>query len=155
MNDRLYDTELRGISDIKEANINLIYAGRARTGYLAASTDQERQSLRKQFDDAVATMDDLREKAAANFYSEEGKRLLAQFTETEQVWKRESAAFFAAAQARPLTQADPQVAAIEARVIASSQKLDDLMTTLRRPRKTSRRKACRRARTCMKRCAPS
>ncbi|MBC9903335.1 MULTISPECIES: methyl-accepting chemotaxis protein [Achromobacter] len=130
MNDRLYDTELRGISDIKEANINLIYAGRARTGYLAASTDQERQSLRKQFDDAVATMDDLREKAAANFYSEEGKRLLAQFTETEQVWKRESAAFFAAAQARPLTQADPQVAAIEARVIASSQKLDDLMTTL-------------------------
>ena len=49
MNDRLYDTELRGISDIKEANINLIYAGRARNGYLAASTDQERQALRKQF----------------------------------------------------------------------------------------------------------
>ncbi|MGS1108485.1 methyl-accepting chemotaxis protein [Achromobacter anxifer] len=130
MNDRLYDTELRGISDIKEANINLIYAGRARSGYLAASTDQDRQALRKQFDEAVATMDGLREKAAANFYSEEGKRLLAQFTETEQVWKRESAAFFAAAQARPLTQADPQVAEIEARVIASSQKLDDLMTTL-------------------------
>ncbi|WP_088141361.1 methyl-accepting chemotaxis protein [Achromobacter xylosoxidans] len=130
MNDRLYDTELRGISDIKEANINLIYAGRARSGYLAASTDKERQALRKQFDDAVAAMDALREKAAANFYSEEGKRLLAQFTETEQVWKRESAAFFAAAQARPLTQADPQVAEIEARVIASSQKLDDLMTTL-------------------------
>ncbi|MDQ6217562.1 MCP four helix bundle domain-containing protein, partial [Achromobacter insolitus] len=80
MNDRLYDTELRGISDIKEANINLIYAGRARNGYLAASTDQERQALRKQFDDAVANMDGLREKAAANFYSEEGKRLLAQFT---------------------------------------------------------------------------
>jgi methyl-accepting chemotaxis protein len=130
MNDRLYDTELRGISDVKEANINLIYAGRARNGYLAASTDQERQALRKQFDDAVANMDALREKAAANFYSEEGKRALAQFTETEQVWKRESAAFFAAAQARPLTQADPRVAEIEARVIASSQKLDDLMTTL-------------------------
>ncbi|PTN42105.1 methyl-accepting chemotaxis protein, partial [Achromobacter xylosoxidans] len=30
----------------------------------------------------------------------------------------------------PLTQADPRVAEIEARVIASSQKLDDLMTTL-------------------------
>ena len=55
MNDRLYDTELRGISDIKEANINLIYAGRARNGYLAASTQEERQALRKQFDDAVKT----------------------------------------------------------------------------------------------------
>ena len=136
MNDRLYDTELRGISDVKEANINLIYAGRARNGYLAASTDQERQALRKQFDDAVAQMDKLREKAAANFYSEDGKRLLAQFAETEQVWKRESAAFFAAAQARPLTQADPRVAEVEARVIASSQKLDDLMTSLAKIKET-------------------
>ncbi|MGB3431167.1 methyl-accepting chemotaxis protein [Achromobacter sp.] len=136
MNDRLYDTELRGISDIKEANINLIYAGRARNGYLAASTEQERQALRKQFDNAVAQMDSLREKAAANFYSEDGKRLLAQFAETEQVWKRESAAFFAAAQARPLTQADPRVVEVEARVIASSQKLDDLMTSLAKIKET-------------------
>ncbi|ADP17457.1 HAMP domain protein 15 [Achromobacter xylosoxidans A8] len=136
MNDRLYDTELRGISDVKEANINLIYAGRARNGYLAASTEKERQALRKQFDDAVAQMDKLREKAAANFYSEDGKRLLAQFAETEQVWKSESAAFFAAAQARPLTQADPRVAEVEARVIASSQKLDDLMTSLAKIKET-------------------
>jgi len=130
LNDRLYDTELRGISDMKEANINLIYAGRARNGYLAASSDQDRQALKKQFDDAVKNMDALREKAAANFHAEEGKRLLAQFAETEQVWKRESAAFFAAAQSQSLTQADPRVAEIEKRVIVSSQKLDDLMTDL-------------------------
>ena len=84
MNDRLYDTELRGISDISEANINLIYAGRACNGYLAATTEQERQALRKQFDDAIKNMDALREKAAANFHADEGKRLLAQFAETEQ-----------------------------------------------------------------------
>jgi len=130
MNDRLYDTELRGISDLKEANINLIYAGRARNAYLAVSTERERQALRKQFDDAVRTMDALREKASANFYSEDNKRLLAQFAEIEQVWKRESAAFFAAAQSQPLTQADPRVAEIEARVITASEKLDGLMTTL-------------------------
>ncbi|MBB1595660.1 methyl-accepting chemotaxis protein [Achromobacter sp. UMC46] len=130
MNDRLYDTELRGISDLKEANINLIYAGRARSGYLAATSDQDRQALKKQFDDAVKNMDTLREKAAANFHAEEGKRLLAQFAETEQVWKRESAAFFAAAQTHSLTQSDPRVAEIEKRVIVSSQKLDDLMTDL-------------------------
>ena len=130
LNDRLYDTELRGISDMKEANINLIYAGRARNGYLAASSDQDRQALKKQFDDAVKNMDALREKAAVNFHAEEGKRLLAQFAETEQVWKRESAAFFAAAQSQSLTQTDPRVAEIEKRVIVSSQKLDDLMTDL-------------------------
>ncbi|MEN5162896.1 MULTISPECIES: methyl-accepting chemotaxis protein [Achromobacter] len=130
LNDRLYDTELRGISDLKEANINLIYAGRARSGYLAATTEQDRQALKKQFDDAVKNMVVLREKAAKNFHEEDGKRLLAQFVETEQVWKRESEAFFAAAKSQSMTQTDPKVLEIEKRVIASSQKLDDLMTDL-------------------------
>ncbi|CAB3878288.1 methyl-accepting chemotaxis protein [Achromobacter animicus] len=130
MNDRLYDTELRGISDLKEANINLIYAGRARNAYLAASTEADRQALRKQFDDAVKNMDVLREKAAANFQEAQTRELLAQFRETEQVWKREATAFFDAAKSQPLTQSDPRVAEIEKRVIVASQKLDDLMTSL-------------------------
>ncbi|KNE29252.1 methyl-accepting chemotaxis protein [Achromobacter spanius] len=130
LNDRLYDTELRGISDLKESNLHLIYAGRALSGYLAASTDQDREALKKRFDEAVKNLDVLRDKAAKNFHEEEGKRLLAQFVETEQIWKRESEAFFAAAKSQSLTQTDPRVAEIEKRVIASSQKLDDLMTDL-------------------------
>ncbi len=130
MNDQLYGTELRGISDLKEANINLVYAGRARSGYLAAATDEARQALRKQFDEAVRNMDTLREKAGTHFYSEGGKRLLAQFAEVEQVWKRESAAFFEAARSQALTQSDPRVAEIEKRVIESSEQLDDIMTKL-------------------------
>ncbi|MGY6270248.1 methyl-accepting chemotaxis protein [Achromobacter denitrificans] len=130
MNDRLYGTELRGLSDIKEANINLMYAGLARNGYLAATTEQERQALRKRFDDAIRSMDELRERASANFYAPEGKRMLAQFAETEEAWKRESEAFFAAARSQPLAQAEPRLAGIESRVIVASQKLDDLMTSL-------------------------
>ena len=130
MNDRLYDTELRGISDLKEANLNLIYAGRARNAYLAASSEEARTALRKQFDDAVKTMDGLRDKAAENFYGEPAKRLLAQFNETEQAWKREALAFFEAAKSQPLTQTDARVAEIDKRVIGASQKLDDLMTDL-------------------------
>ena len=129
MNDRLYDTELRGVSDIKEANINLIYAGRARTGYLAATSEQERKALRKQFDDAVQTMDKLRDRAGQTFQTDEGKRLLAQFIEIENTWKREAQDFFSAAQSQALTQTDAAVK-IEKRVVVSSQKLDDLMTDL-------------------------
>ena len=130
MNDRLYDTELRGVSDIKEANINLIYAGRARTGYLAATSEQERKALRKQFDDAVQTMDKLRDRAGQTFQTDEGKRLLAQFIEIENTWKREAQDFFSAAQSQALTQTDAAVKEIEKRVVVSSQKLDDLMTDL-------------------------
>ena len=124
MNDQLYNTELRGLSDLKEANINLIYAGRALNGYPAAATEQERQAQRKQFDTALANMDALLQKASANFHAEEGRRVLAQFAETEQVWKRETSAYFAA------VQGGAGAAEIKARVIAASQKLDDLMTTL-------------------------
>ena len=130
MNDRLYDTELRGISDLKEANLNLIYAGRARNAYLAASSEEARLALRKQFDDAVKAMEGLRDKAADNFYGEPAKRLLAQFNEAEQAWKREATAFFEAAKSQPLTQTDARVAETDRRVIAASQKLDDLMTDL-------------------------
>lgn len=46
MNTRLYEVELRGLSDMKEANIHFIYAGRARNSYLAASSERERQAAR-------------------------------------------------------------------------------------------------------------
>ncbi|MBR8654718.1 MCP four helix bundle domain-containing protein [Achromobacter sp. Marseille-Q0513] len=130
MNDRLYDTELRGVSDIKEANINLIYAGRARNAFLAATSEQDRKALRKQFDDAVQTMDKLRDRAGQTFQTDEGKRLLARFIEIENTWKREAQDFFNAAQSQALTQTDAAVKEIEKRVMVSSQKLDDLMTDM-------------------------
>ena len=130
MNDRLYYTELRGISDLKEANINLIYAGRARSGYLAASTEQEREELRKEFDTAVTNMETLRQTAAEHFYSEKNKRLLAQFTEKEQKWKRESDVFFEVAGSQPLTQIEPRLAEVQKRVDVSADELDVLMTDL-------------------------
>ncbi len=40
----LYERELLGMSNVKEANINLIYAGRARANLLLASSAEERQS---------------------------------------------------------------------------------------------------------------
>ena len=44
--DRMYANELLGISYIKEANINLIYAGRARGNFLLSTTDEERERNR-------------------------------------------------------------------------------------------------------------
>ena len=44
--DQIVEIEFRGLSDIKEASISLIAAGRARKSFLAASTQEERQALR-------------------------------------------------------------------------------------------------------------
>ena len=63
MNTELYEVELRGLSEMKDANLQLVYAGRARNSYLAASTEREREAIRQQFDAAVRAMDILRERA--------------------------------------------------------------------------------------------
>ena len=79
MNSELYDVELRGLSEMREANIQLVYAGRARNSYLAASTERERQAVRKQFDDAVQALDRLRERADGYYHTPRGRQLLSRF----------------------------------------------------------------------------
>ena len=44
MLNRLYTNETRGISFIKEANVDLIYFGRAQNNYLLSTTNEERSS---------------------------------------------------------------------------------------------------------------
>ena len=130
MNDQIAQIEFRGLSDIKEANISLIAAGRARKSLLAATTQEERQALRAEFDRDVQNLERLRAKAAQSFIRDNGKRLLAQFTEAEEVWKREAIEFFNAAQAQPLAQVDPGIASITKRAAASSGKAESLMSEL-------------------------
>ncbi|WP_241117179.1 methyl-accepting chemotaxis protein [Achromobacter xylosoxidans] len=130
MNTRLYEVELRGLSDIKEANIHFIYAGRARNSYLAASSERERQAVRAQFDNAVRNMDKLRDRAQAYYQTDEGRQMLDRFKEMEETWKRDADAFFTAAAALPPVQKDPRAAEIERHVIASSEQLDRVMSKL-------------------------
>ncbi|MFY3195167.1 methyl-accepting chemotaxis protein [Achromobacter xylosoxidans] len=130
MNDQIAQIEFRGLSDIKEANISLIAAGRARKSFLAATTQEERQALRAEFDRDVESLERLRAKAAQSFIREDGKRLLAQFTEAEELWKREAIEFFNEAQTQPLAQVDPAIASITKRAAASSGKAESLMSEL-------------------------
>ncbi|WP_241051322.1 methyl-accepting chemotaxis protein [Achromobacter xylosoxidans] len=130
MNDQIAQIEFRGLSDIKEANISLIAAGRARKSFLAATTQEERQALRAEFDRDVENLERLRAKAAQTFIRENGKQLLAKFTEAEALWKREAIEFFNAAQVQPLAQVDPAIVNITKYAAASSSKAESLMKEL-------------------------
>ncbi len=65
------------MSNVKEANINLIYAGRARANLLLASSAEERQSHVQNIDKYTAKVVDYMTRARASFQSEEGKNKLA------------------------------------------------------------------------------
>ena len=132
MNTELYDVELRGLTAIKDANLQLVYAGRARNSYLAATSEREREAIRQQFDTAVSKLDALRERAHGYFHTEEGRRMLVSFKQMEDAWRRDADAFFNEAARLPLMQKDPRAAEIEKQLIASSEMLDALMAKLAR-----------------------
>ena len=78
----LYERELLGVSYVKEANINLVYLGRAIRSSMLASTDKDRQAASAAIDAARSGLKLNLDKARPLFYTENGKRLFA-LLETE------------------------------------------------------------------------
>ncbi|RZJ84659.1 MAG: methyl-accepting chemotaxis protein [Massilia sp.] len=77
-NNVLYERELLGISHVKEANINLIYIGRALRNVLLASTDKDRQVALAAVETARTGMNTNLDKARTLFVTEKGKRMFAE-----------------------------------------------------------------------------
>ncbi len=76
--DALYEKELLGISYVKEANINLVYIGRAIRTMLLASTDQDRQGAIANVETARAGLKSNLDKARPLFYTDAGKKAFAE-----------------------------------------------------------------------------
>ena len=76
--DRLYTRELLGISHVKEANIDLLYIGRALRGVMLASTEKDRDAAIASIAAARQRLDGNLDKARALFFSENGKRSFAE-----------------------------------------------------------------------------
>ena len=82
--DDLYQNETEGISYIKQANIDLIYFGREQNNFLLASTKEDREKYLSRMDKYESTLMANIEKAESLIYTDEGKKLIADFKET---WK--------------------------------------------------------------------
>lgn len=80
MLNNLYQNETRGISFIKEANVDLIYFGRAQNNYLLSSTKEERDSYLKRMDNYGQLLLKNIESAKPLITTEEGKKLIADFS---------------------------------------------------------------------------
>jgi methyl-accepting chemotaxis protein len=79
--DDLYQKELLGISYVKEANINLIYIGRALRNVLLAANDKDRQAAVSTIEASRTRLKDYLDKSRPLFYSEKGKRMFAELDE--------------------------------------------------------------------------
>ena len=78
MNERMYERELLGLSYVKEANISLIYIGRAMRSMLLSSTEAERATHHSRVDARRKEVRTHLAEAEKRFYTPAGRALMAQ-----------------------------------------------------------------------------
>lgn len=128
MAEDLYKRELIGLSHIKEANINLIYVGRARGNAMLASTPEVRA---KQLDisaKAVETLKSEMEKARPLFVSEKGKQLFETYGRMSEEFIRGHEALVNMVTTRKLQERDEAMATAMAAQSERTIAFDNLLT---------------------------
>ncbi len=130
VNDSLYDQELLGISYVKEANINLIYAARARGHFALATTDAERQAAHQTYKESVDNMRMWLDKARPLFYLKKGQDEFDRLEAMIKVWLPAADAYFAAAAGKALLAADAELAKLDRAVKQSNKSVDEQLTLL-------------------------
>ncbi|RZI85056.1 MAG: HAMP domain-containing protein [Rubrivivax sp.] len=129
-NDALYERELLGISYVKEANINLIYAARARGQFALSTTEAERQAAHQSFKGSVQTMRSWLDKSKPLFYAPSGKAAFEKMEGMMEAYVPSAEAYFAAAASKALVAADADLARLDQTVRANNKVLDDQLTLL-------------------------
>lgn len=88
---RLYQEELLGISLIKEANINLLYAARAEKSFLLADSQETRTKQTASWEKYVAEAERLLSESSKKFHSVDGMKTMADAATAFTAWKSVSA----------------------------------------------------------------
>ncbi len=133
INDRataLYEREVMGISHIKEANINLIYVGRAISSMLLASNAEEKARFREQITASMANLHARADRARPLFISAEGKQIFERFDAALASYDKEIPELLKRIDAEALQDENDVVKYYFSTVRQKANVVDDLITDL-------------------------
>jgi methyl-accepting chemotaxis protein len=130
LTDRMYDTELLGLSLVKEANIGLIDIGRARANFLLAATDAERERHLASINKSSASVLDNLGQARPLFLSERAREVFASFDRQWESYQSEMQQVLSLATDRKLSPRDDALALARSVVRARADALDVLLHEL-------------------------
>ncbi len=139
--DTMYQRDLIGLSHIKEANINLIYVGRARGNFLAATTPEDRAKQMAITQKAISTFRDEFAKAKPMFVTERGKQIVASASTAWEEFVRENNELLNLLANKKLQERDPTMVKQTELVISKANALDDMLTQLSELKEELARKA--------------
>jgi methyl-accepting chemotaxis protein len=130
MADAMYTQDLMGLSYIKEANINLIYIGRARLNYLLATSQEERQKHLAEVNKSSATLKDYLDKAKPLFVTAKAKEIFATLAKVSEEYEKELQHSLSLAANEKLEQRSEALTQALARTREKGNQLDDLLSEL-------------------------
>jgi methyl-accepting chemotaxis protein len=130
MADDMYNKELMGLSYIKEANINLIYIGRARSNYLLATSQAERDKHLASIAKSSASLKEYIDKAKPLFVSDRAKEIFTAFSSLSEDYQREMQRALAMAATKKLAERDEALNTSLDLVRDKANKLDDMLDEL-------------------------
>ncbi|OBV38459.1 methyl-accepting chemotaxis protein [Janthinobacterium psychrotolerans] len=142
---QMYNNELLGLSYIKEANIALIKAGRARSNFLLAATDEERATRRADIAKFLAENKDNLAKAQPLFVTPAAKELFARFAVVEADYASSMAQALTMAAAGPLAQPSPELIALLDKTRAHADELDSVLDKLSQQKELRAKEAAEQA----------
>ena len=128
--DAMYTNELMGLSYIKEANINLVYIGRARANFLLATSQAEREKHLASIAKSSASMKELLEKARPLFFSDRAKEIFSSYASLTTEYEREMQQALSLAATKKLAERDDVLAAQLESVREKADRLDKMLDEL-------------------------
>ncbi|HZW14425.1 MAG TPA: methyl-accepting chemotaxis protein [Noviherbaspirillum sp.] len=130
MADQMYSQDLLGLSHIKEANINLVYIGRARSNYLLATTQEERQAQVAVINKHIAAVKEYMEKAKPLFMTAAAQEQFVVFQKHWVDYEKEMQNIISLGANEKLNQQSDTVAQVLAKIRVQATALDDVMSDL-------------------------
>ncbi len=124
----MYQQDLLGLSYVKEANINMIYIGRARANYLLATTQEERQHHLASISKDSATFKDYLNRAKPLFVSPRAKEIFISFDKLWDDYQAEMQLTLTLASQEKLAQRSDALTLALEKARNKANVIDDLMT---------------------------
>jgi len=139
--EKLYARELLGVSHVKEANINLLYIGRATRNLILAPSAAERERHRQAIQRYAAQLNEHMSIAEALFFSEKGKALLRTARSQADEYLQANQRLIEIAIREPLHETRESVTYMSGTVRPAADALDQTMSELSDLKETNARDA--------------
>lgn len=130
MADEMYTKELLGLSHIQDANIELISIGRARSNYLLATTQEERDRHLASIAKSSTALKEYLTKARPLFVTDRAAELFNSFNNVSEEYEREMQRALAMAATQKLQERDPALVQSLDLVRTKADKLDEMLDEL-------------------------